>query len=238
MEKKPENPNPKKSKPNFNNWAEGACEKGIISEYEFKKIIEEEASKQDRMRDWRLPQLRNYGFFSSVEEIKNKIKPDKNERYIIRCVSKESRKVERLVDVTLDKCCEFAEKLPGGFEKWLVEIKETVQTIASGTIIRESNGDTKIESWRGPHYLSETGPKYIATISSSQGEHHFTWQAPEGASDLREMQEYAMEAMKKISPNLEMIPDDLVYPVYLEYGVKEGGEIYFMDVGDPSLKKL
>lgn len=234
-EKKLGDSNIKKSKPNFANWTKEALDKGTITKSKYEAIIRGEASKQNRMKEMGLPYLKNYGFFNSVEEIKNIIKPDKDGKFIIRCVSRENGKVERLVDITLDECCEFAEKLPGGFGKWEVEIKETVPTIASGTIIREKEGETRMESWHGPHYLSEQSPKYIATIDPSRGEIHFDWRAPAGTTDLREMQEHAIAALRYISPNLKPKTND---PIYLEYGVKSNGEIYFMDVGDPSLKQL
>lgn len=234
-EKKLENSNTKKSKPSFTNWAVEARDNGIISEDKLKKIIEGEASKPNRMNEMGLPQLESYGFLNSIEEIRNKIKPRKDGKFVIRCISKEDGRVERLVDISLDECCEFAGKLPGGFGKWKVEIKETAPTIASGTIVREKDGETRVESWHGPHYLSEQSPKYIATIDPSRGEIHFNWQSPAGATDLREMQKHAINALRYISPNLKPKTNE---PIYLEYGVKRNGEIYFMDAGDPSLKQL
>lgn len=230
-----ENTNIKKTKPNFANWAKEALGKGIITKNKYEAIIEGESLKQDRMKEMGLPYLKNYGFFASIEEIKNKIKLDRNSKFVIRCISKENGRVERLVDINLDECCEFAEKLSGGFEKWKVEIKEAVPTVASGTIVREKDGGTRIESWHGPHYLSEKNPKYIATIDPGRGEIHFDWRAPAGTTDLHEMQKYAIDALRYISPNLKPKTND---PIYLEYGVKKDGEIYFMDAGDPSLKRL
>lgn len=217
----------------FDFWADALRKQNLISEQEYKDFISQNNSKEEAMERRGVPQLRHYGLFNSVDDIREKLAPHEKERFIIRCTSRENRSIKRLIDASLDEACDFAENLPGGFEKWDVEMKEFVNTKASGTIIVEPSGKTTIETWEGPHYLNtENIPKYHAQLDPDQFHLSFQWSSTEGANNLPEHQEYAMKALRYIFPHLRPKPND---PIYIEYAVKPDGEVYFIETNDSPL---
>lgn len=217
-------------------WASSLLENGLIGRTEYEDFIRKNNSKEEVMEEMQLPQLRHYGLFSSVEDIRERIRPKEDAKFIIRCTSKENGDIKRLVDATLDEACAFADKLPGGFEQWEVEMKEFVITKAAGTIIISPNGKTLIESWKGPHYLNTTNaPKYIAEFDPAQFHQRYHWQVPNDAAnpeEIEEMKGYALRALKHFFPHLKPKPNE---PVYAEYGIRDSGEVYFLDANDSPL---
>lgn len=214
-------------------WARSLREQGALTQEAYDDFIAQNNSKEESMAKRGLPQLKHYGLFNSADEIREKLSPHKDERFIIRCSSKETGDIKRLIDTGLEEACAFADILPGGFEKWDVEMKEFVHTKASGTIIVEPSGRTVIETWEGSHYLNTTNvPKYSAEFDPEVPHQRFHWEAPDGAVLLPELQEYAIHALRYIFPYLKPHTNE---QVYVEYGVKPGGEIYFLDVNDSSL---
>jgi hypothetical protein len=214
-------------------WASGLLQNKLITQREYDEFIVGNNSKEAKMEERSLPQLRHFGEFGSVAEIREKIVADDSNRFIIRCRSKEGPDVQRLIDASLDEICEFAEKLPGGFDKWTVEVKEFAESVAAGTIIVAPNGRTTIETWHGPHYLSITNvPKYRADFDPEQMDRHYRWEAPEGAEDLPEMQDYAIKAVRHLFRHLKPKENE---PIYVEYGVKQNGSVYFIEASDSPL---
>ena len=223
----------KKDSQGLDFWAAGLLKNKLISQKEYDEFVTKNNSKEERMEEKHLPQLRHYGTFDSVEEIQESIKAKESDRFIIRCTSKKDGSIKRLLDNTLDGVCDFAEKLPGGFKDWTVEVKEFVKTKASGTIMVAPNGRTTIETWHGAHYLNTSNvPKYHAQFDPEQFHMHYHWKAPEGAHDLVEMQEYAIHALRYFFKHLKPKEHE---PIYVEYGVKENGEIYFIEANDSEL---
>jgi hypothetical protein len=214
-------------------WAGSLLEQGLIDQKEYDDFVANNNSKMESMDEKGVPHLKFYGHFKSTGEIRSRLSFLNNQRFVIRCKSRESDEVRRLLDASIDKACEFAEKLPGGFEKWEVEMNEFVETKAAGTIIIEPSGKTTIETWRGPHYLNtEPVPKYYAEFDPGQFDHHFRWTAPNNSSDLLEMQEESMKALRYFFPYLK---PKLNEPMYIEYGVRPSGEIYFIETNDSPL---
>ncbi len=181
-----------------------------------------------------LPQLNHYGFFESVNQIKDTFSKSTNtERFIIRCSSKETGDIKRLIDADVAEICSFAETLPGGFEKWNVEVKEFVNTIASGTIIVEPSGRTMIETWEGPHYLNTTNvEKYHAEFDPDKYHTYFKWGQKEQPTNVPEIKEYALKALRYFFPHLKPRINE---PVYVEYGVRPNGQVYFIEANDSPL---
>jgi len=129
---------------------------GLISQKDYNEFIMSNNAKEEQMKKRGLPQLMHYGLFSSVEDIQDKIKPKKDERFIIRCSDKATGGIKRLIDGSFDEIIHFAQELPGGFDNWNVEVKEFADTKVAGTIIITPSGKATIESWHGPHYLNTT----------------------------------------------------------------------------------
>ena len=216
-------------------WAAALLEKWLITKEQYDDFIAKNNSKEKMMEERGLPQLEHYGFFHSVSEIKEKLLSLKDQRFIIRCTSKENGDIKRLIDTGLDEACEFAEKLPGGFENWQVEMKEFVVTKVSGTIIVEPSGKAHIETWKGAHYLNtENVPRYYAEFDPDPAhfDHSYQWQASKEATDLPEIKEYAMKAISYMFPYLKPKPNE---PIYIEYGVKPNGKVYFIEVNNSSV---
>lgn len=213
-------------------WASAMLKNGIISQKEFDEFIAKNNAKEEMMEKFGVPQLKHYGTFNSTQEIKEKLASVENQHFIIRCKSKDNEEqIMRLIDTDLDGACAFADKLPGGFEKWVVEMKEfEPNTIAAGTIIVEPSAITSVEMWKGPHYLGATNsPKYHGEFDPNQFQHSFQWKAPEGADDLQDYQNYAIDALRYIFPHIKPRPNE---PIYTEFGVRPNGEIYFIEVND------
>lgn len=228
-----EAPKPHEKKDGLDAWAEELLNSGQISQKGYKDFIEKNNSKEAEMEARNLPQLRHYGYFSSLDEIKSKFTPSPNDRFIIRCVSKKDGEVKRLINTSFEDLYKFAENLPGGFEEWAVEIKEFIDTVAAGTIIVTPTGKTTIETWRGPHYLNTSdNQKYYGTFDPDQFSQHFEWKSSGESEDLTEMQGYAMRAFRYLFPHLKPRPNE---PLYAEYGVKSTGEIYFIEANDSTL---
>ena len=214
-------------------WAKALLENGLITQQECDEFIWKNNSKEKMMEKENLPQLKHYGYFDSIEGIREKLTSIKDERFIIRCTSKETGDIKRLVNSSLDEACEFAEKLPGGMDKWKVEMKEFVETVASGTIIVEPSGRATIETWPGAHYLNTTNvKKYQAEFDPDQFHHSYQWKAPEGDEDLPKFQEYAIRALRYIFPHLKPRPNE---QIYAEYGIKPSGDVYFIEANDSRL---
>jgi hypothetical protein len=214
-------------------WAEGLLRNRLITRKEYEDFLRENSSKEEAMLKRNLPQLRHYGIFNSTNEIKEKIKTESGDKFIIRCTSKENGDIKRLVDANLVEVCDFADNLPGGFENWNVEVKEFTETQAAGTIIVSPSGRTSIETWHGPHYLNTTNiPKYHADFDPEQFHMHYQWRAPEGVDDLEEIQRYAIKALRYIFRNLKPKENE---PIYVEYGVKTNGEVYFIEANSSPL---
>ncbi len=72
-------------------------------------------------------------------------------------------------------------------------------------------------------------PKYYAEFDPEKFSMHYKWTAPEGAKDLTEMQEYAMRAIRYIFSYLKPRPNEAIY---IEYGVREDGRVYFIEAND------
>ena len=216
-------------------WARELLDPDLISPEVYDDFIRQNNSKQEQMEKRGLPHLAHYGFFNSVDEMKERFSGMERDRLIIRCSPKEGTEkdtgIVRLVDTDIDGACQVAEGLPGGFEKWDVELKEFAPTIRAGTIIVESSGRTTIETWHGPHYLNtdEGTPKYHALFDPEHLIERFEWTSPEGTEDLSDMQASAIGALKYVFPNVKPRPNE---PIYLEYGIKPGGDVYFLDVND------
>lgn len=212
-------------------WATALLKQGLITQAECDDFIRKNNSKEERLEEKGLPQLEHYGLFDSAEEIREKLSSHGDKRFIIRCTSRESGAIKRLIDASLNEASEFAEALPGGFKKWKVEMKEFADTKISGTIIVDPSGKTIIETWKGPHYLNtENIPKYHAEFDpESIGVNRFRWQSPEGATDLQQYQEYAIKVLRYMFPHLKPKPGE---PIYIEYGIKQNGEIYFIEAND------
>jgi hypothetical protein len=214
-------------------WAEGLLQNNLIGRKEYEEFIEKNNSKEEIMEQIKLPQLKHYGYFSSVEEIREKIIPREGDKFIIRCKSKKTGDIKRLIDADLDEVCIFGKELPGGFDEWDVEVKEFTETIAAGTIVVSPDSKTLVEMWKGPHYLVTTNcPKYHATFDPSRFDMRYHWDAPEGEKDLPEMQNYAIKALRYIFKNLKPRENE---PIYIEYGVKSSGEVYFIEANDSTL---
>lgn len=214
-------------------WAEQLLKENLITRNEYTDFIKSNNSKEAEMKKRGLPQLEHYGKYNSIDEIKERIHPKKDDLFIIRCLLKGTSQVKRLVNASLDQAIEFAKNLPGGFDKYEVEMKEFVKTIIAGTIIVSPAGKATIETWHGPHYLNTTNePKYFAHFDPEQFDRTYKWTAPEGSEDLDEMKKYAMKVISYIFPHLKPKPNE---PIYLEYGVKPGGEIYFIEASDSPL---
>ena len=136
-------------------------------------------------------------------------------------------------NASLDEICEFAQKLVGGFDDWNVEVREFVETRIAGTIRVEPSARTIIETWRGEHYLNSGNiQRCHAEYDPEKFHHRFHWQASEGIDNLPELQMCAMKALRYIFPHLKPRPDE---PIYLEYGVKPSGEIFFIEANDSPL---
>ncbi|MFZ1075624.1 MAG: hypothetical protein WAN50_04600 [Minisyncoccia bacterium] len=223
-------------KSGLDDWARSLLKRGVINQDVFDAFIVQNNSKEQNMQAWRVPQLKHYGFFTSEDEIREKLSSLKGEKFIIRCVSKKDGKVTRLLDVTLEEACEFAEKLEGGFDAWNVEMKEFAKTKAAGTIIVNASGRAMIEMWHGPHYMNVKGatevPKYSAILDPDQFHHGFHWSGPQDSTDLSEMQRYAIDALRYLFPHLKPREND---PVYAEYGVRPDDSIYFIEVSNSPL---
>ena len=60
----------------MNVWALALLNSGKISSAEYREIIEKNSSagKRKQLEDRKFPHLKTYGFFNSVQEIKDKIK--------------------------------------------------------------------------------------------------------------------------------------------------------------------
>lgn len=212
-------------------WAAELLNQGLISRKDYDDFISGNNSKELQMDKRGLPQSKHFGIFNSVEEIQDRIKPKKDERFIIRCSDKKTGNIKRLIDGSFDEIINFAKELPGGFDNWSVEVKEFSATKAAGTIIITPSGRATIETWHGPHYLNTQGdaPKYYAQFDPEQFDRHYAWTAPDGAEDLDEMKMYAMKAIKYIFPYLKPKANN---PIYIEYAVKPSGEVYFIEASD------
>ncbi|MFA6006135.1 MAG: hypothetical protein WC764_00150 [Candidatus Paceibacterota bacterium] len=216
-----------KEKQGLDFWAKSLFEAGRISQEVYDDFIFQNNHKEEGMRKFGLPQLRHYGLFNSIDDIKEKLLEQKNEHFIIRCKSKEMGEVRRLIDGSLDEICKFGEELPGGFASWTVEVKEYCEPIMAGTIIVSPSGKTNIETWKGPHYLNVTDcQKFEAEFNPDAPDMHFNWTGGEG-QDLQDGKEYAVRALKYIFPHLKPKESN---PIYTEYCVKPTGEIFFIDV--------
>ena len=219
-------------------WAKELLENKSITPGEWAEFIVKNSLKEQRMTELKLPQLQHFGFFESVEAIKERVKPQEGQRFIIRCGSKKDGGIQRLLNATFDEVCAFAEKLPGGFDAWNVEVKEFAATKAAGTIIIAPSGRTIIETWQGEHYLNTTDcPKWAAEYDPERFDLSFKWTMPkevrEGTQqDDTEIKHYAIEALKFFFPHVKPKPHE---PMYVEYGVKENGEIYFIEANDSSV---
>ncbi len=219
----------------MNVWALALLNSGKISSAEYREIIEKNSSagKRKQLEDRKFPHLKTYGFFNSVQEIKDKIKPKEVDKFYVRCMNKKTHEFKRLLDSTLDEICSFVEKLDGEFSDWQVEVKEYADTKVAGTIIVFPSGKTTIESWYGGHYLNVTDcPKYHGEYDPEVFDKSFKWKAPKDAKDLRDIQEYAMKALRYIFPHLK--PKSGV-PLYVEYGIKPNEEIYFIEATDAKI---
>jgi hypothetical protein len=214
-------------------WADSLLRSGLITEAERDEFIAKNNSKEEQLEKYHLPQLRHYGYYTSVEQIRERIHPGPDDRFIIRCKSRTNGEIKRLLDASLDEACAFGEELPGGFDAWIVEMKEYVETIAAGTIIVSPTGSTSIEMWKGGHYLNVTNcPKYHGSYNPDIFDQHYHWDAPEGGSDLAELQGYAIEALRYFFPNLKPHEHE---QIYVEYGVRKDGSLYFMEANDAIL---
>ena len=178
-------------------WANELHKNGKITTEVLHDFITKNNNKEQLLEEKGLPQLRHYGFFKSLNEIKDKLTEYKDERFIARCVNKKSGYVKRLIDIDLDGASDFVSALEGGFKDWNVEIKEFVNTIASGTIITDSLGKTIIETWAGPHYLNGTNvTKYSAEFDPESIKKNFVWVIPEDSDDPLQFQNDAMKALR------------------------------------------
>jgi hypothetical protein len=214
-------------------WAEQLLNAKLITRNEYADFIKSNNSKEAEMKNRSLPQLEHYGKYNSVDEIKERIHPKKDDLFIIRCLLKGTSQVKRLVNASFDQAIQFAKNLPGEFDKYEVEMKEFVETKIAGTIIVNPSGKTMIETWHGPHYLNTTNvPKYHANFDPEQFDRTYKWTVPEDEQDLDEMKKYAMKVVSYIFPHLKPKPNE---PIYLEYGVKPSGEIYFIEASDSPL---
>jgi hypothetical protein len=226
--------NPKtKENQGLDYWASNLLSQGKISRESYNEFKRKNNSKEILMAERGLPQLRHYGEFASVTEIRERLATHADERFIIRCTARSNGEIRRLVDANLDDICDFAANLPGGVHQWVMEVKEFAESVAAGTIIVQPNGHTVIETWRGPHYLNTTNvPKYHAEFDPERFDQHYHWSAPAGATDLPEMQEYALQAVRYHFPYLKPKDNN---PIYIEYGVKRNGQVYFIEANDDSL---
>ncbi len=208
-------------------WAASQLKHGLITQEAYDDFVKKNNSKEEQMAQKGLPQVRHYGLFHSISEITEKLSSLTDGRFIIRCTSKETGDIKRLIDTDLLGAIEFAKELPGGFEKWEVEMKEFAETKAAGTIIVQPSGETTIEMWKGPHYLNTTNvTKYHGDFNPDQFHQVFHWEDKEGDKDLPEFKSYAMEALRYFFPHLKPRPGE---PVYIEYGVKSDGKLYFIE---------
>ncbi len=64
-------------------WATSLLENNLISKREYDEFIEKNNSKEKMMEERRLPQLKHYGEFTSTEQIRKKIRPQEEEKFII-----------------------------------------------------------------------------------------------------------------------------------------------------------
>lgn len=214
-------------------WAEKLLESGMISKKDYDKFVLANDSKETTINGKVLPHPESYGFFNSIDEIKEKLSHLQNTSFIARCISKKDGTLQRIRNVSLDEACKFVDKLPGGFDDWAVEIKEFVETKMAGTIIVSPSGRTIIETWNGPHYLNTTNvPKCHAEFDPEKFHRSFQWTSQEGVTDIPELQEYAMKALRYIFPNLKPQPNK---PTYVEYGFRPNGEIFFIEVSESPL---
>lgn len=217
-------------------WAAGLLNNGLIGRKEYDNFVYQNSNKEKVMEERKLPQLAHYGTFESVTEMRERLSTLPEEaRFIARCVSKIGGEVRRLLDTDLDGACQFVSELPGGFEAWTVEVKEFVETIAAGTIIVSPAGRVDIETWKGAHYLNTTNsPKYRASFDPEAFSLSYAWSIPEdaGNEETKFIQEYALRALRHQFPYLRPKPNE---SVYLEYGVKKSGEIYFIEANDSTL---
>jgi len=214
-------------------WAASMLRRNIITKSEYDEFISKNNSKEEEMEKLMLTQLKHYGFFNSIEEMQDKLHHRDGDRFVIRCASKSGQDVKRLVDGSFDDVVKFAKELPGGFDKWKVELKEFIKTIAAGTIIVRPSGETAIETWEGPHYMNTENPQmYHAFYNPEKPDISFQWQSP-GVEEGSEMLKwYAIKALKFIFPHVKPKPN---MSVYLEYGVKPNGSIYFIEGTDAKM---
>ncbi|HEX7724493.1 MAG TPA: hypothetical protein VF438_02025, partial [Candidatus Paceibacterota bacterium] len=217
-------------------WAEKLVMQKVITPEERDDFIRKNNSKELELKKRNLPQLRHYGFFTSIEAIRTAIHPKPDECFIIRCKSRENGEIKRLLDATLDEACAFGNELPGGFSAWIVEMKEFVTTIAAGTIEIAPSGATTIEMWRGGHYRNVTTcPKFRGRYDAEEftdpttSRRHFVWTAPTRTIGLATMRSYAFQALRYFAPTLKPKPHN---QVYVEYGVRKDGRVYFIEAND------
>jgi hypothetical protein len=224
-----------KSSANIEVWAKALFDARMISSVEYNEIIQKNSSlgKQKQLEERKFPQLKTYGFFNSIQDIRDKIKPKEGDKFYIRCINKKTKEFKRVLNSSLDEICEFAENLNGESKDWEIEVREYVDTNVAGTIIVFPSGKTTIESWHGGHYLNVTDcPKYHGEFDPEQFDKSFKWKAPKGAEDLRDIQEYAIKALRYIFPHLKPREGE---PLYVEYGIKPNGEIYFIEANDSKI---
>ncbi len=212
-------------------WAANLLKSGLITQGEYDDFLDKNNSKEKQMEEKHLPQLKHYGTFNSIQDIQERIKIKEGERLIIRCTSKKDGSIKRLLDTDITGACDFAEQLPGGFDEWSIEVKEFVKTKAAGTITVSPDGATYIEMWHGAHYLNTTNsPKYVGRFDPNVFDMRYNWFTPEGAEDTEKMQYYAFKALKYYY-NYHFKPK-AGEPIYMEFGIKEDGEVYFIEAND------
>lgn len=228
-------------------WAKELFDARRITKKDYEHFCYANSHKEEEMRKRGLPQLEHYGFFNDVESLR-KVAESVTEakegraKFIIRCSNSEGE-VRRLIDATTDEVCDFANKLPGGFGEWKVELKEFTETIQAGTLIVSSSGNVRMESWYGPHYLNTSNcPKFHAKFNNafSQGgiqqeniDLSYKWSAPDGEEEkLPKIQDNMLRVIRTFIPKTKPGEGN---PIYAEYGVRPDNSIYFIEANDSAL---
>ncbi|MFA6520155.1 MAG: hypothetical protein WCT44_00955 [Candidatus Paceibacterota bacterium] len=159
-------------------------EAGIISPRKTDQLMADNESKQERLRNYRLPTFTTWGPTESLTET-TKLIPESQKtpghRFLVRCAPKNLQsnlKIERTMNITWPEIGVFVRQLPGGEENYTVEIREHWNADYGGAII--ANGAGKIIAEIAEGNLAELENKDSRDIKNAQidlgvGDIHFKY---------------------------------------------------------------
>lgn len=189
-------------KPGIRQWLD---QRQDLSWTERERVIADNELMVAKAKALKLPMDTDFGSFATIEQATTVIPEQcrKDKLFIIRCPHRTEKIIQRKLFVPWSEVTKFVDELPGGYQNYVLGIREVTPSSWSGTIISSSGGEhVLVEMWRGKHLAMDKGGAHTSFRGEYRDEagypRRYIWS--DGCTDR--LKQMMLGAVRYMAPDL------------------------------------